>query len=111
MNSRVTMAVVAQKAGVHPTTVSLALRNHPSLPISTRKRLQLLAAQMGFRRDPALSALVAYRRHTRPVKGTPLLAYVTHWDSRWGWKDHPAHKAFFDGATMKASPLGYQLEQ
>ena len=110
MNRRITMAVVAKQAGVHPTTVSLALRNHPSLPVSTRKRLQALAAQMGFRRDPALSALVAYRRHTRPVKGTPLLAYVTHWDSRWGWKDHPAHKAFFDGAMRKASPLGYQLE-
>jgi len=110
LNSRVTMSVVAKQAGVHTTTVSLALRNHPSLPVSTRKRLQLLATQMGYRRDPALSALVAYRRQTRPIKSNLLLAYITHWDTRFGWKDHPAHREFFEGAASKATSLGYQLE-
>lgn len=104
------MAIVAKRAGVHATTVSLALRNHPSLPVDTRKRLQALAAEMGYKRDPALSALVAYRRHSRPLKNNPLLAYVTHWDTRWGWKEHPAHRDFFEGASRKATDLGYQLE-
>ncbi len=110
MCNRVTMAVVAKQAGVHATTVSLALRNHPSLPVATRQRLQLLATQMGYRRDPALSALVAYRRQVRPLKTNSLLAYLTHWDSRWGWKDHPAHLSFYNGAREKAAALGYQLE-
>jgi LacI family transcriptional regulator len=110
MNRRVTMSVIAKQAGVHTTTVSLALRNHPSLPVSTRKRLQLLAAQMGYRRDPALSALVAYRRQARPTTSNPLLAYITHWNTRYGWKDLPAHRYFFEGCTRKAADLGYQLE-
>ena len=41
---RVTLAVVAAKAGVHVTTVSMALRNDTRLPESTRTRLQKLAA-------------------------------------------------------------------
>ncbi|HWA27414.1 MAG TPA: LacI family DNA-binding transcriptional regulator [Lacunisphaera sp.] len=110
MHSRVTMAVVARQAGVHTTTVSLALRNHPSLPLATRQRLQQLAAEMGYRRDPALSALVAYRRQSRPNRSNPLLGYITHWDTRYGWKDLPAHRQFFEGCTAKAADLGYQLE-
>lgn len=110
MQSRVTMAAVARQAGVHTTTVSLALRNHPSLPPATRKRLQALAAQMGYQRDPALSALVAYRRQTRPLRHNTLLAYITHWDTRLGWKALPAHHDFYEGAAQKATALGYQLE-
>jgi LacI family transcriptional regulator len=110
MNKRVTMSDVARQAGVHTTTVSLALRNHPSLPVATRNRLQQLAAQMGYRRDPALSALVAYRRQARPNKSNPLLAYITHWDTRFGWKELPAHRQFFEGCSAKAADLGYQLE-
>lgn len=110
MNERVTMAVIAKRAGVHTTTVSLALRNHPSLPVTTRTRLQALAAEMGYHPDPALSALVAYRRQTRPLKQNPLLAYVTNWDSCWGWKSCPAHRDFHEGARRRASELGYQLD-
>jgi LacI family transcriptional regulator len=110
MNERVTMAVIAKRAGVHTTTVSLALRNHPSLPVRTRTRLQALAAEMGYQPDPALSALVAYRRQVRSVRCSPLLAYVTNWDTRWGWRDSPAHRDFFAGASTKAAALGYQLD-
>ncbi len=110
MNGRVTMGDVAKRAGVHVTTVSLALRNHPSLPPATRGRLQRLAAKMGYAPDPALSALVAYRHRVHPRKDRPTLAYVTHWDTCWGWKEHAAHRMFFEGATEKAALLGYQLE-
>jgi LacI family transcriptional regulator len=104
------MADVAVKAGVHVTTVSLALRNHPSLPLRTRERLQRLARKMGYRPDPALSALIAYRHGRTLRKDTETLAYVTHWNTALGWKQHPAHKAFFEGAGQKAATLGFKLE-
>lgn len=110
MNDRVTMADVAQRAGVHVTTVSMSLRNHHSISPETRERIQHLARQMGYERDPALSALVAYRNHAQPRRSQPPLAYLTNWDSRWGWKEHSAHLAFFRGATAKAPLLGYRLE-
>lgn len=104
------MALVAGRAGVHVTTVSLALRNHPSLPLKTRERLQAVAKQMGYQPDPALSALVAYRRQLRPTKSKPTLAYVTNWLARWDWKELPAHSQFFAGAAERAEALGFQLE-
>ncbi len=104
------MAVIAQRAGVHTTTVSLALRNHPSLPVATRERLQTLAKQMGYRPDPALAALVAYRTGMRPRKDHPTIAYVTNWNTRWGWKKMTAHAQFFAGAAAKAPTLGFKLE-
>lgn len=104
------MAEVAKKAGVHVTTVSLALRNHPSLPVATRERLQALAAEMGYRRDPALHALIAYRRQARKRQDEPILAYVTNWGSEWGWKHSVAHDEFYAGAEAKAHDLGYRLE-
>ncbi|MEI6861266.1 MAG: LacI family DNA-binding transcriptional regulator [Verrucomicrobiota bacterium] len=111
MNGRITMGDVAKRAGVHVTTVSLALRNHASLPPATRDRLRRLAEKMGYRPDPALSALVAYRHRARLAKDQPTLAYVTNWDTQWGWREHvAAHRMFFEGATAKAALLGYRLE-
>lgn len=107
---RVTLADVAQKAGVHVTTVSLALRNHPRLPENTRKRIQSLAEEMGYTPDPFLRALVAYRGQVMPRRNPPTLAYVTNWATRWGWKKTTAHPDFFAGAESKAKELGFNLD-
>jgi LacI family transcriptional regulator len=107
---RVTLADIAAKAGVHVTTVSLALRNHPRLPEATRQRIQALAKKMGYTPDPLLRALVAYRGRVIERRNTPTLAYVTNWATRWGWKRVTAHPDFFAGAQAKAGELGYKLE-
>jgi LacI family transcriptional regulator len=104
------MAEVAKRAGVHVTTVSLALRNHPSLPESTRERIRTLARDMGYQQDPALQALIAYRRKSRPRQDVAPLAYITNFASRLAWKNVRAHGDFFAGAEAKARELGYGLE-
>ena len=110
MNIRITMAQVAARAGVHPTTVSLALRNHPSIPLATRDRIRGIAEEMGYRPDPALNALTAYRHAKTPRREMPPLAYLTHWDTEWGWKQPHAHAAFHSGSHARAASLGYRLE-
>ncbi|PTX91556.1 LacI family DNA-binding transcriptional regulator [Opitutus sp. ER46] len=107
---RTTLADVARKAGVHVTTVSLALRNHPRLPQETRTRIQKLAERMGYRPDPYLQALVAYRSKTMPRRNPPTLAYVTNWNTRFGWQKVTAHPQFYAGAAAKAQDLGFKLE-
>jgi LacI family transcriptional regulator len=107
---RVTLADIAAKAGVHVTTVSMALRNHPRLPEPTRLRLQKLAAEMGYAPDPFLRALVAYRGKLAPRTHPPTLAYVTNWATRWGWKKATAHADFFAGAEAKSKELGFNLD-
>ena len=107
---RITLADVAKQAGVHVTTVSLALRNHPKLPEATRLRLQKLATEMGYTPDPVLRALVAYRGKVMPRLNPPTLAYVTNWATRWGWKKTTAHPDFYAGAEARAQELGFHLE-
>lgn len=107
---RVTLADVARRAGVHVTTVSLALRNHPRLPETTRRRIQELAQQMGYAPDPLLRALVAYRGQVMPRRNPPTLAYVTNWTTRWGWKSATAHPDFYAGAEAKAKEIGFNLD-
>jgi LacI family transcriptional regulator len=107
---RVTLADIARRARVHVTTVSLALRNHRRLPEATRLRIQGLAETMGYRPDPLLRALVAYRSRVMDRRNPPTLAYVTNWNTRWGWKKVTAHPDFFLGAQAMAERLGYRLE-
>jgi LacI family transcriptional regulator len=107
---RITLADIAERADVHVTTVSLALRNHPRLPTQTRERIQALAKSMGYAPDPFLRALVAYRGKMMPRRNPPTLAYVTHWNTRWGWKKVTAHPDFYSGAESKARELGFNLD-
>ena len=108
--SRVTLAKIAERAKVHVTTVSLALRNHPRLPTATRHRIQALAKEMGYTPDPMLRALVSYRANVINHRNKATIAYLTNWTTRWGWKNVTAHPDFYAGAAAKAKELGYELE-
>jgi LacI family transcriptional regulator len=107
---RATQLDVARAAGVHNATVSLALRNSPSISEKTRKRIQAIAAQLGYQPDPALRALAAYRRRLSAGRKTETIAYVTNEGSRWGWRELPAESQYHLGAQRKAEEYGYQLE-
>jgi LacI family transcriptional regulator len=65
---------------------------------------------MGYRPDPDLRALMAYRRGTREHKNCSTLAYVTNAGGPWDWKKAPAHGDFFEGASARATQLGYNLD-
>ncbi|KAF0093902.1 MAG: LacI family transcriptional regulator [Puniceicoccaceae bacterium 5H] len=107
---RITLADIARVDGSHVTTVSLALRNSQKLPQSTRERIQSLAQEMGYAPDPMLRALVSYRESMRDHPNGQVLAYVTNWTTRWGWKETTAHPDFYRGACKAAKNLGYTLE-
>lgn len=107
--SRVTVRDIGAAAGVSRTTVSLALRNHPKLPEATRKRIRGLAEKMGYRPDPVLSALAAYRHGTAVPAET--LAWVTNWPTADAWlHDSPVYRHYFAGARQRAEELGHRLE-
>ncbi len=105
-----TMRDIAAAAGVSPAAVSLALRDHPSLPITTRRRLQKLAEKLGYKRDPVVASLMAQLRTARSRRGDERIAYFTAWDTRDGWRRAPNENNFFLGARARAARLGYELE-
>ena len=104
------MKDIAQKAGVHQTTVSLALRNHPSIPEKTRNRIKKVAEEMGYRPDPMLSSLIAYRKSRSERVQTPTIGYIMNVDGEEGLKASSARVLFLEGARKRANELGYNLE-
>jgi LacI family transcriptional regulator len=110
LSHRTTLADIARHVGVHTTTVSLALRNHPRIPAATRDRIKAVARELNYHPDPLLQALVAYRTRKRLRENTATLAYITNWSTRFGWQSTTAHPQFFAGAQAKATELGYKLD-
>jgi LacI family transcriptional regulator len=56
------MHEIAERAGVGKATVSLALRDDPRLRPETRRRIQKLAAKMGYRTNATVANLMAQLR-------------------------------------------------
>ena len=108
---RVTLSHIAAKAGVHATTVSLALRNSPRLPADTRERIQALAREMGYQPDPVLSALNAYRTQLQTPVFQSTLAWFNPHPVREEMLDGFCFSTYLAGATQRATELGYKLEE
>lgn len=105
------MKDVAQKLGVHTTTVSLALRNSPKLPIATRQRIQTLAKEMGYHQDPMLSALMAYRSNLAIRKIQPTVAMIFDFKGQKELDQASlSYRNFLDGAVRKGEELGYKVQ-
>lgn len=105
-----TIRDIAARAGVSHTTVSLALRRDHRLPVETRRRIERLAAQLGYRRDAALGELMARLRTIRARPAHAALGFVTAWPTQHGWREAANHRRFHAGAAARASELGYTLD-
>ncbi len=105
MAANVTIKDIAQKAGVHFSTVSLALRNDPRLSDATRQRIQELAVEMGYTPNAAMKALCAYRESNRPHPVRSGLAYLTDQPIANGGFGEMVYRV----AREQAARLGYNL--
>ncbi len=105
-----TLRDVAHKAGVSAMTVSLALRNQSSIAASTRHRIQALAAEMGYRRDPVMARLMAQLPRSRRGH-SPVLAYVTDHPEPLDQLGGQVDASSLRGAVQRAYELGYHLEE
>ncbi|MDR1283606.1 MAG: LacI family transcriptional regulator [Opitutaceae bacterium] len=110
---------VAKAAGVHQTTVSLALRRHPSIPEATRERILETARKLGYRPNPLIAALMGQLRN-RQRKGRArrtgvgagaVLAYLTNHPAKMPWRKETAFSAMFTGAVACAEELGFALQE
>lgn len=110
-STRVTQKDIAERAGVHRTTVSLVFKNHPGIPEATRNKVLAIAKKLGYVPDPMLSALAAYRMRSRPVTFHGCLAWlVNHQGSEFQWKKVKIYQEYFEGAEQRAMQHGYNLE-
>jgi len=107
---RATLRDIAQRAGCHYSTVSLALREHPRIPEETRLRIQEIAHELGYRPDAMLAALCAYRGQKRTSERRGVIGWLTNHSTEWGWRNSGCNRDYFEGASTRAAERGYSLE-
>ena len=105
------MADVARLADVHRSTVSLALRNHPSIPEATRARVRSAAEKIGYQPHPLVSALMSFRRSAREIPRHTTLAFVTSSRPANAWRESRTLCDQLAGARERAQLLGYHIEE
>ncbi len=107
---RPTLKDVARETGYHITTISLALRGHPSIPETTRKLIAETAQRMGYQRNPVFHALSRFRLQGRVCAPAPRIAYLENFGAGSGIARAPHLQVFLEGARRQAELLGYELE-
>jgi LacI family transcriptional regulator len=94
-----TIKDIARQVGMDYSTVSLALRDHPRIAVSTRQRIQQAATELGYVPNRAAQTLRLGRSHT--------IAFVL-----WGDNSDQIRQSFPDytlAATAAAFAAGYEL--
>lgn len=101
---RPTLRDVASKAGVSHMTVSRVVRGAKTVSGKTLRRVQMAIETLGYRPDPALSALAAYRSLEGGSAHGSVLAFLN-----CDGTDYT--RTVFEGARREAGLLGYAIEQ
>jgi LacI family transcriptional regulator len=111
MIPQVTLAQIAEAAGVSSMTVSRALRNQPRLAKETRDNILRIAKELEYRPNPLVSTLMQYRRQRNQTQQGLVLAFLTCFPERGGWRKIKHHAELFEGAAEAARQRGYRLEE
>ncbi|MBE2212505.1 MAG: LacI family DNA-binding transcriptional regulator, partial [Opitutaceae bacterium] len=107
---RPTLKDVAREAGFHVTTISLALRSHPSIPEATRVKIKTIADRMGYEVNPVFHALSRFRKSGRVRAPAPRIAFIENYGAGTGLKRAVHAELILEGARRQAGVLGYDLD-
>lgn len=101
---RVTLRTIAEHLGISASTVSLALRDHPSISEETRAKVAKGAKAIGYRPDPEISKLMSHLRvGWKPGFKSAIYAFTTREQNQLS----EYHDDLIAGAKQRAEELGY----
>ena len=102
---------IARQLGMSHVAVSLALRDSPRVSESRRAEVKAVAEKLGYRPDPMLASLVAYRQGKRPAEIRSCLGWINQWEDPEALRRFKEFDHYWQGATEAAERLGYRLEE
>ena len=105
-----TLKHIAEHLDLSVAAVSMALRDHASLPATTIARVKRAAAKLNYTPNTAGSALAAHRQQLRVRRDFSVIALVSHWPTRDDWLQRPSAQRLLAGATARARAYGYELQ-
>ncbi len=97
-----TLKHIAEHLDLSVAAVSMALRDHASLPAATIARVKRAALQLNYTPNSAGSALAAHRQQLRVRRDFSVVALVSHWPTRDDWLHRPSAQRLLAGATARA---------
>ena len=109
--ARVSLRDVAAAVGVSHVTVSLALRGDTRISVERRAEIAAAAERLGYRPDPMLSSLSAYRQGKRPAEIRSTVAWLNQWPDPRTLRNLQEFDAYWRGARDYAVNLGYRLDE
>ncbi len=110
-SGRVSLRDVARAVGVSHVAISLALRGDARVSEKRRSEIKLAAERLGYRPDPMLSSLAAYRRTKQRVEISSTVAWINQWPDPKALRRLHEFAAYWRGAADAAGELGYRLEE
>jgi LacI family transcriptional regulator len=105
----ITIKDVARECGVSATTVSLALRNHPRISEETKARIRESVKELGYKRNPLVSALMSNLGRSHPPAAPAPLAAV--YNTTLKAAEGLYHGELWRGMCARAAELGFAVER
>ncbi len=102
---------IARALNMSHVAVSLALRDSPRVSIARRAEVKAMAEKLGYRPDPMLSSLVAYRQGKRAAGIRACLGWLNLWDRPEELRGYKEFDQYWHGAKEAAERLGYNVEE
>lgn len=108
---RITLKDIAEATGLSLAAVSMALRNHREISEATRHKVRSVAEALGYKPDPAMSALAYYRTRRRSAgRRWDRVAFIHDWPSPEAFNDHPFYGDWHKRLSALASHRGIMVE-
>jgi len=109
-DARPNMQQIADAANVSKSAVSLALRNDPRISESTRTRIQKIAHEMGYRRNPIVDSLMTQLRAGRQPSFQANIGLI-NCSPRQDLTQNHTFRRLREGVLRRAEQLGYGVEE
>lgn len=106
------LADIANRVGLSRSGVSRALRNDPSIPLATCRRVQTAAKQIGFVIDQDVTRAFQAVRSASSARVRGVLGLIDAHPVEAKWLQQPQHyiTRVVAGAVERAAELGYRLD-
>jgi LacI family transcriptional regulator len=101
---------IAAALGLNQSTVSLALRDDPSVAPKTKARVLAEAKRVGYTPNSYVSSLMTHIRKGKPITEKGSIALLVDAESFDTWCQHEVHRNYRKGLLTRATELGFNTE-